>query len=145
MTPLTRVRAVTTAPVVIAVPSFFTVLVLTLAIAAGASAGRPPTSVFGPNAKYCQSFVTPREQFLPHGYKVYVYAIGMRCSTARTIEHEYWFAPDRRKIYVNGGSGAAGYTLLKRYPGWRCDFGAGDGGCTKGKAEAAASVEVNRG
>ena len=82
-------------------------------------------------------------QYLPHGYLVDVSATNLSCRKARAIEREFWLGPRRRKVLVNGGSGYDGYTLLKRYPGYRCNFGAGGGGCQKGNKIAGASVRVN--
>lgn len=70
-------------------------------------------------------------------YRIYVYANDdLRCRKARRIMRELWFGPERRKVRVNGGTGADGYVRLKRYPGWRCTSGAGGGACERGRKVA---------
>jgi hypothetical protein len=69
--------------------------------------------------------------------KLYIATRHATCNTAVKIQREYWTAPKSRLKIVNGGSGASGYVLLKRYPGWKCTSGAG--GCSRGKRTAAYS------
>lgn len=95
----------------------------------GASAQVNNPNAFGPTYRFCGNFKA--------GYTISVYAHGITCATARRIQREYWLGPRSRKIIVNGGSGAFGYTKLKRYPGWRCGSGAGGGQCTRGSRAAA--------
>lgn len=57
------------------------------------------------------------------------------CRTALAVERERWLGPPSRKRIVNGGTGAAGHTELKRYPGWKCTSGSGGGNCRKGPFE----------
>jgi len=95
------------------------------ASATSASAAGP----YGPGYKYCGSFEAD--------YSIHVYATHMPCRKAVRIQKEYWLGPSRRKTVVNGGIGAAGYVLLKRFPGWRCGSGSGGGQCTKGNKAAA--------
>ena len=73
-------------------------------------------------------------------YHLDVYAKKVSCTLAFRIEREYWLGAKRNKVFVNGGSGALGYILLKRYPGWRCNSGAGGGVCQKGQLTAAYQV-----
>jgi hypothetical protein len=84
---------------------------------------------YGPSYKYCGSFKAR--------YHIRVYATHLSCRKALRIQKEYWLGPRRRQVVVNGGSGAAGYVLLKRYPGWRCGSGSGGGQCSKGRSSAA--------
>jgi hypothetical protein len=63
---------------------------------------------------------------------LYIAARNTPCRTALRIEHELYTAPGNRLKIVNGGSGATGYILLKRYPGWKCTSGAGAGSCQRG-------------
>jgi hypothetical protein len=84
---------------------------------------------YGPGYRYCGSFQT--------GYRVRVYETHMGCKKAMRIQREYWLGPDSRKTVVNGGTGARGYVLLKRFPGWRCGSGSGGGQCSKGLKSAA--------
>lgn len=92
-------------------------------------AGAPGRDAWGPDYRYCGSFLA--------GYRIHVYAKKTSCRSARRIQREYWLAPRSRKVIVNGGSGASGYVLLKRYPRWRCGSGAGAGSCNKGRSSAA--------
>lgn len=97
-----------------------------------ASAGLPSANAagpYGPSYRYCGSFEAE--------YHIQVYETHMSCRRALRIQKEYWLAPDSRKVVVNGGVGALGYVLLKRFPGWRCGSGAGGGQCTKGDKSAA--------
>lgn len=99
-----------------------------LALLAGfndTSAARP----YGAEQKSCGSFDGGE-------YRISVYATEISCKKARRIQKEYWLGPKRRKVIVNGGSGAAGYILLKRFPGWRCTSGSGGGSCSKGDSVA---------
>jgi hypothetical protein len=66
-------------------------------------------------------------------YEIWVYAKNIRCAKARQIQKEYWLGVESDRVIVNGGSGAAGYVLLGRFPGWRCGSGAGGGACSKGR------------
>jgi hypothetical protein len=101
------------------------ILVVVLSMAGTGIADGP----YGPEFRYCGSFKA--------AYRIHVYATQMRCRKARRIQKEYWLAPRHRKIYVNGGVGATGYVLLKRFPGWRCSSGSGGGNCAKGDKIAA--------
>ena len=100
---------------------------LLLATPALAAAG-PPPNPYGHGVRYCGSFKS--------GYRIYVYASHTTCHTAMRIQKEYWRGKRRNKVIVNGGSGAMGYVLLKRYPGWKCTSGSGGGGCSKGRKSA---------
>lgn len=82
-----------------------------------------------PATAFCSSFQA--------GYRIRVYETHMSCRKAVSIQKEYWLGPKRRKIVVNGGAGAAGYVLLKRFSGWRCGSGSGGGECAKGGKVAA--------
>lgn len=84
---------------------------------------------YGPEYKFCGAFNAE--------YRIQVYETHMSCDRAIKIQKEYWRGPDERKVIVNGGSGAAGYVLLKRFPGWKCTSGAGGGACRKGRKAAA--------
>ncbi len=106
--------------------SWAVLLVALATVVSSASAAGP----YGPDYEYCGSFSAD-------SYKIEVYATDMRCRKAVRIQREYWLAPRHRKVFVNGGAGASGYVLLKRFPGWRCGSGAGGGQCTKGNASAA--------
>lgn len=103
-------------------------LALAFSSASHSQVGDP--DAFGPSYKYCK-------EFRGGGYTISVYAKRISCKKARAIQRELWNGPRSRKIIRNGGSGASGYILLKRYPGWRCGSGAGGGSCNKGKASAA--------
>ena len=82
-----------------------------------------------PGMKKCGSFEA--------SLRIYVYANDrLRCVQARRIMREYWLGPDRRKVVVNGGTGADGYVKLKRYRGWRCYGGSGGGTCKRRAAVA---------
>ena len=100
-------------------------------LGAGPSPGRPPDpNAFGPTFRFCKWFHTG-------SLRIDVYAHLITCRRARSIQKEFSLGPDSRKRVFNGGSGAAGYVLLKRFPGWRCGSGLGGGSCNKGKASAA--------
>jgi hypothetical protein len=62
-----------------------------------------------------------------------VYAKDMQCRLSLRIEWATFFGPRNQLKVVNGGSGANGYILPKRFPGFRCGSGAGAGQCVKGK------------
>lgn len=94
-------------------------------ITSPASAAGP----YGPAYRACGSFHAT--------YRIRVYATGMSCRRAVAIQKEWWLGPPTRQVVVNGGSGAGGYVLLKRYPGWRCSSGSGGGQCVRGPAVAA--------
>ena len=94
-----------------------------LAVSAGPAASTP--NYDWPGMKKCGTFRA--------GYRIWVYAKGISCRTARKIQKEFWLGPARRKVIHNGGSGASGWVTLKRYPGWRCGSGSGGGGCRKGR------------
>lgn len=109
-----------------------------LTVAVGASFGSGPAAAddyWGPGYHTCNSFRAS-------GYVINVSAKRIRCRTAVRIQREYWLGPRRRKTIVNGGSGASGYVLLHRFPGWRCGSGAGAGACRKGNAAAAYHATV---
>ena len=53
------------------------------------------------------------------------------------IQKELWLGPQDMQESVNGGSGALGYILLKRFPGWKCTSGSGGGSCKKGRKVSA--------
>ncbi len=105
---------------------FMAIALLVLAIGAASANATGP---YGPGYKYCGSFEAE--------YHIQVYESHMACRKAVRIQKEYWLGPDSRKTVVNGGVGAAGYVLLKRFPGWRCGSGSGGGQCTKGNKVAA--------
>lgn len=90
---------------------------------------------YGPSHKRCG-------KFRARGYSIFVFKARTSCRKATRILREYWLGPKRRKVIVNGGSGAFGYVLLKRYRGWKCTSGSGGGGCRKGRREAAYQVRV---
>ncbi len=95
---------------------------------------------YGPGYRSCGSFKVSAQ-----GYRIHVYASHAKCRVARRVQRENWLGPRRRKRVFNGGSGASGYVLLKRYPGWRCVSGSGGGSCSKGKRVAAYQVRSIRG
>jgi hypothetical protein len=101
------------------------ILLATVCVGFPVSAAGP----YGPSYKYCGSFNAT--------YHIRVYATHLSCRKALRIQKEYWLGARRNHVVVNGGSGAAGYVLLKRYPGWRCGSGSGGGQCTKGRSSAA--------
>ena len=73
-----------------------------------------------PGMKKCGSF--------PAEYRIYVYAnkrVG--CGKARKVMKAWWLG--KPGAVVDHGD----HVTLKRYPGWRCDSGAGGGGCRKAK------------
>lgn len=94
-----------------------------------ASGGAAANEYWGPGYRSCGSFKA--------GFTINVSAKRVSCRIAMRIQQEYWRGPDRRKVIVDGGTGASGYVLLKRYPGWRCTSGAGAGACAKGAKRAA--------
>jgi hypothetical protein len=107
-----------------------------LAILTTASIGAPSASVsaadpyWGPGHASCG-----RHTYNTNGggsVALYIAARNTPCRTALQIERELYTAPGNRLKIVNGGSGAAGYILLKRYPGWKCTSGAGAGSCQRG-------------
>lgn len=105
--------------------TFLVAIALSVGIVLQAEAASP----YGPEYRYCGSFKA--------GYQIHVYKAHMSCRLAMRIQKEYWLAPDHRKVAVNGGVGASGYFLLKRFPGWRCSSGSGGGTCSKGRKVAA--------
>ncbi len=119
-----RLRAVHTR-----LPAVLTVAVIAATAAAPASAAKRPPNPYGPAYKYCGSFKAPD--------RIWVYATHMGCRKAKRIQREFWLGSDTNRTEGNGGSGASGYVLLKKYPGWRCGSGSGGGQCNKRKASAA--------
>lgn len=108
-----------------------------LALGGATSVARTPRA-YGPHFRYCGAFTYRYHSGTTRGrYHVEVYAQHLRCHNALRVQREYWFGADSRKVVINGGTGAAGYILLKRFPGWRCYSGSGGGGCRHGKAVAA--------
>src|SRR4051794_18851762 len=91
-------------------------MVVSLAAAASALADGP----FGPGYVACGSFHAS-------GYRIRVYAAHVTCTQAVRIQKEYWLGKRKDRQIFNGGSGASGYVLLKKYPGWRCTSGSGGG------------------
>lgn len=120
-----------------------TLAVLLVAGSLGGGTFSTAAGPYGPSYRYCGSFkatsplLRTRLTLSSGGYNIRVYATHMRCRKALRIQKEYWLGPRHRKVIVNGGAGATGYILLKRFPGWRCGSGAGGGACTKGRASAA--------
>jgi hypothetical protein len=97
-------------------------IVIVLALSASAAHSTP--NYDWPGMKKCGTFQAE--------YKIWVYAKHIPCSTARRIQKEYWLAPKSRKVIHNGGTGAAGWITLERFPGWKCASGAGGGACQRG-------------
>jgi hypothetical protein len=95
-------------------------LCLTLAVTTPSLADNP----YGPGYKSCGSFRAS-------DYRIRVYAKDMTCRRAVRIQKEYWLGKRKDKRIVNGGTGASGYVLLDKYPGWKCTSGSGGGGCRK--------------
>lgn len=108
-----------------------TALVAAMLLAAPAAmpASASANAYWGPGYRSCGSFKA--------GYRINVSAKKLRCRVAMRIQREYWRGPRSRKVIVNGGTGASGYVLLKRFPGWKCTSGAGAGACAKGAKRAA--------
>lgn len=80
-----------------------------------------------PGMKKCGSFAAD--------YRIYVYANDqVSCTLATLIMKAWWLGPPGTVVSHNGGSGANGWVTLTRYPGWRCGYGAGGGGCKRGSA-----------
>jgi hypothetical protein len=110
-----------------------TIWVLALAASAAAFAG-PAAAWPGPDGAYdwpgmkkCGSF--------PASYRIYVYAnkhVG--CRKARKVMKAWWLGKPGTVVEHDGPTG--GYVTLKRFPGWRCDSGAGGGACRKGRRVA---------
>ena len=76
-----------------------------------------------PGMKYCGSFNAK-------SLRIYVYANGhVTCAKSRRVQKAYW----RGKTVYHDCSPACAYSTLKRYPGWRCNSGAGGGDCRKRK------------
>jgi len=111
-------------------PARFAIAAVAVALAFSivVSPAAPTPNYDWPGMKKCGTFKAQ--------YTIYVYAKNIRCSTARRIQKEYWLGPDSRKVVHNGGTGAAGWITLKRYPGWKCTSGSGGGGCNRGKKSA---------
>lgn len=101
-------------------------VVLLAALGAPSAKGDGP---YGPDYRFCGAFNAD--------YRIQVYESHMSCRMAMRVQKEYWLGPDERRVVVNGGSGAAGYVLLKRFPGWKCTSGSGGGACRKGRKVAA--------
>lgn len=81
------------------------------------------------NYKPCGSFTSD-------AYTIRVFATRISCATARRIQRELWNGNPKNQRSVNGGSGYAGYILLKRFPGWKCTSGSGGGQCQRGRKYA---------
>jgi hypothetical protein len=80
-----------------------------------------------PGMKKCGSF--------PARYRIYVYANKrLGCRKARKVMKAWWLGKPGTVVEHDGPTG--GYVTLKRFPGWRCDSGAGGGGCRKGRRVA---------
>jgi hypothetical protein len=62
------------------------------------------------------------------------------CRKARRILR-YWFEGGSG-VKVHSPPGKSEWTTLRPYPGWRCDFGAGGGGCFKGQKVAGYSNPI---
>jgi hypothetical protein len=111
-------RPVKAAVTIVAVLAAFTVLGGTVAAASG-----PNGSFDWPGMKKCGSF---RAQ----GYRIYVYANHhLSCRKAARVMRAFW-GPSRGVVAHNGGAGAFGWYTLKKYPGWKCNSGAGGGSCS---------------
>jgi hypothetical protein len=96
-------------------------------LAPGAASG---AGYWGPGFKICRALRT-------HGEKLYVSAQNLPCGKAIRLTKAYWFSPPGQTELV-GESEYNGYVRLKRFPGWRCNSGAGGaGGCHKGRQFAA--------
>ncbi len=100
-----------------------------VAFGAATSSAAIDPDAYGPSFRYCGSFKAE--------YRIGVFAKKITCAKAKRIQREYWLGPRSRKIIRNGGTGASGYVLLKRYPGWKCTSGSGGGQCAKRKSVAA--------
>jgi hypothetical protein len=100
-----------------------------LLLAGPAAAWPGPDGAYDwPGMKKCGSF--------PAEYRIYVYAnkrVG--CGKARKVMKAWWLGKPGTVVEHDGPTG--GYVTLKRFPGWRCDSGAGGGGCRKGRRVAA--------
>lgn len=75
-------------------------------------------------------------KFHADDYVIWVYRSHLSCHEATAIQREYWLGKKKDRKVINGGSGANGYVLLKKYPGWRCFSGTGGGACIRGKSHA---------
>jgi hypothetical protein len=108
----------------------FVLLAFAAALPATAAATGPGPGPDGeydwPGMKKCGSFPT-------EAYRIYVYANKRtRCRKARHVMKAYWLG-DRGTDVIEHGDGPQQYYTLREFPGWRCDSGAGGGGCRKGK------------
>jgi hypothetical protein len=108
-------------------------LLACLLLAGPAAAHKPPPDkdVYGPGVPYCGTFKDGQ-------LNMWVWADHMHCTTAIRVMKKWWKGKEGKdyKSY-NGGSGAAGYVLLKgAYKGWKCTSGSGGGGCRKGKKQS---------
>jgi hypothetical protein len=104
------------------------VIACAVLVPAAGAAAKPPPRWFGPPSEYCGSFKS--------GYTIHVGAHKMSCRLALRIQKEYWNGKRRDRVEHRGESLAESWTLLKKFPGWRCAAGSGGGGCAKGAARA---------
>jgi len=100
------------------------VVAIALAVAFAAASPSLADNPYGPGYKSCGSFRAS-------DYRIRVYAKDMTCRRAVRIQKEYWLGKRSDRRVYNGGSGADGYILLDKYPGWKCTSGSGGGGCRK--------------
>lgn len=88
--------------------------------------------LFAPGAGAADTYRRCGEMHGADHWKARISATHMTCRRARHILR-YWF---------NEGPGVhyhpthSEWWTLDRYPGWRCGFGAGGGGCSKGRRSA---------
>lgn len=107
-----------------------TICALALAAAATVFTG-PATAWPGPNGDYDWPGMKKCGSFRAE-YRIYVYANKRAgCRTARKVMKAWWLGKPGTVVYHDNSTG--GYATLKKLPGWRCDSGAGGGGCRNGK------------
>jgi hypothetical protein len=94
-----------------------------------AVAAAVPGPVSASDGRYCKT-VSKRYSYGVDRTKVYAH--GISCRVAVGLNKEY-STPSHWSRSVNGGSGAAGYAYLRKYPGWKCTSGTGAGSCKKGR------------
>jgi hypothetical protein len=91
------------------------------ALAGPAGAWPGPDGAYDwPGMKKCGSFAA--------SYRIYVYANKRTgCRKARKVMKAWWLGKPGTVVEHDD------YVTLERFPGWRCDSGAGGGGCRKGR------------
>ena len=83
----------------------------------------------------CESYKRSFGGSPPTVYRVTISARGISCREAERIVKQ-WQSGRGVKVHNRSGPLNATYWTLKGWAGWRCDEGAGGGGCSRGHESA---------